>query len=368
MTELASAGEAGGERAGAARPETERCRNCDAPLSGPYCSRCGQHARGSARSMRTLLVEARDALVHLDGRLWRTLGALLLRPGFLTLEYFRERRASYVPPFRLYLAASLAFFSLAFVAGPKRGPLVLDDDQRAEARREMEEAAAELRSTPGVPPAAVRALEEAARQPLAPARAGTSPGGAPGEAARSGPAPADPGAEGAGGRSARVCEGIQVPGSPALERALTEACRRTAGDQGRGLTRNMAANIPRMMFVFLPLMALVMKGLYWRPRRYYLEHLVFFLQTHAAVFLLFTAALALDALGRRAPGMLGATGRLAGGLLWFYAAWYVWRSLRVYYGQGRVLTLAKFAALAVAYLAFLSVTLVGTAVITALES
>jgi hypothetical protein len=314
--------------------------------------------------MRTLLVEARDALVHLDGRLWKTLGALLLRPGFLTLEYFRERRASYVPPFRLYLAASLAFFSLAFVAGPRRGPRVLDDDQRAEARREMEEAAAELRSTPGVPPAAVRALEEAARQPLGPAQAGTSPG----EAARAGPAPAGPGAEGARGRSARVCEGIQVPGSPAVERALTEACRRIAGDQGRGLARNMAANIPRMMFVFLPLMALVMKGLYWRPRRYYLEHLVFFLQTHAAVFLLFTAALALDALGRRAPGMLGATGRLAGGLLWFYSPWYVWRSLRVYYGQGRALTLAKFAALAVAYLAFLSVTLLGTAVIAALES
>lgn len=347
MAELASAGAAGGERAGAADPGTERCRNCDAPLAGPYCSRCGQHAHGSARSMRTLLVEARDALVHLDGRLWRTLGALLLRPGFLTLEYFRERRASYVPPFRLYLAASLAFFSLAFVAGPRRGPPVLDDDQRAEARREMERAAAELRSTPGVPPAAVQALEEAARQRLA---------------------QADPGAEGARERSARVCEGIQVPGSPAVERALTEACRRTAGDQGRGLARNMAANIPRMMFVFLPIMALVMKGLYWRPRRYYLEHLVFFLQTHAAVFLLFTAALALDALGRRAPGMLGAAGRLAGGLLWFYAAWYVWRSLRVYYGQGRVLTLAKFAALAVAYLAFLSLTLLGTAVITALES
>jgi hypothetical protein len=86
------------------------------------------------------------------------------------------------------------------------------------------------------------------------------------------------------------------------------------------------------------------------------------------VFLLFTAALALAALGRRAPGMPGATGRLAGGLLWFYAPWYVWRSLRVYYGQGRALTLAKFAALAVAYLAFLSVTLLGTAVIAALES
>lgn len=356
MAEMVDAGEPGG--AGAATgPAPERCRNCEAPLSGPYCSRCGQHARGSARAMRTLVVEARDALVHLDGRLWRTLGALLLHPGLLTLEYFRERRARYVPPFRLYLAASLAFFSLAFVAGPRRGPLVLDDEQRAEARQEMEQAVAALRSTPGVPPAAIRALEEAARQPLG--------GAAAGEAAPGAPARTDPGA--AGPRRGLPCEGIRIEGSPRLEKVLTEACLRTAGDQGRTLGRTMAANVPRMMFVFLPLMALVMKALYRRPRRYYVEHLVFFLQTHAAVFLLFAAALALAALGNRAPGMLGASGRLAGGLLWVYSAWYVWRALRVYYRQGRALTLAKSAVLAMAYLFFLSLTLLGTAVVSALE-
>src|SRR5512147_213294 len=141
----------------------ERCRNCEAPLAGPYCSSCGQRVRGSARSMGTLLLEARDSLVHLDGRLWQTLQALALRPGFLTLEYFRERRARYVSPFRLYLAASLVFFSLAFVSGRPEGT-ALDEEDRAEARRELAEAAAELRANPAVPPAALRALEEAERR------------------------------------------------------------------------------------------------------------------------------------------------------------------------------------------------------------
>ena len=48
----------------------------------------------------------------------------------------------------------------------------------------------------------------------------------------------------------------------------------------------MVHNLGRAMFVFLPLMAALMKLLYWRPRRYYLEHLVLLLHNHACVFLL----------------------------------------------------------------------------------
>ena len=39
------------------------------------------------------------------------------------------------------------------------------------------------------------------------------------------------------------------------------------------------------MFVFLPLLALVMKLMYWRPKRYYVEHLLFLVHNHAFVFL-----------------------------------------------------------------------------------
>jgi hypothetical protein len=44
----------------------------------------------------------------------RTFGALLLRPGHLTAEYFAGRRQRYPPPVRLYLVLlSVLFFSLA---------------------------------------------------------------------------------------------------------------------------------------------------------------------------------------------------------------------------------------------------------------
>ena len=54
----------------------------------------------------------------------------------------------------------------------------------------------------------------------------------------------------------------------------------------------MVHNIPRAMFMFLPLLALVMKLLYWRPKRYYVEHLLFLIHNHAFVFLAATLLIA----------------------------------------------------------------------------
>lgn len=331
------------------------CRNCEAPLFGPYCARCGQQVRGSARSLLTLLFDARDALIHLDSRLWRTLRALLLRPGRLTAEYFAERRAHYLPPFRLYLVVSLAFFSLAALERLKLGdgesvPLEVKEEVRQEVQREVAAAVEEAR-TAGASAEKLAVLEQVAKGLSKRADAGD---GAP-EATRRMDVPPE-----------KSCEQIEVSGSPRLQAALIDACKRNLADKGRGLWRSVAANIPRMMFVFLPLMALFLKAIYWRPRRFYVEHLVFFLHAHAAVFLVALAAMGLRALAR----WLGADG-LAGLIAftaWTYATWYVYRALRVTYGQGRALTLAKFLALGVTYLTFLSVTLLGTVALSAMAS
>ena len=62
--------------------------------------------------------EAGGRYVALDGRLWKTLGALLFRPGFLTREYFAGRRRRYIRPARLFLVASLLMFAaLRIVVG-----------------------------------------------------------------------------------------------------------------------------------------------------------------------------------------------------------------------------------------------------------
>ncbi len=54
--------------------------------------------------------ETLESLFSFDSRFWRSLGPLLARPGWLTREYWQGRRASFLPPLRLYLFVSFVFF------------------------------------------------------------------------------------------------------------------------------------------------------------------------------------------------------------------------------------------------------------------
>ena len=89
----------------------EPCVSCGAPLSGPYCARCGERVlEPEALTLRHFLVHTvAQELLHVDGKLWRTLRLLFARPGRLSLEYAAGRRRPYLNPFRLLLIAIIAY-------------------------------------------------------------------------------------------------------------------------------------------------------------------------------------------------------------------------------------------------------------------
>jgi len=90
---------------------TGRCVSCGAPLSGPYCSRCGECTlEPEALTLRHFVVHTvAHELLHVDGTLWRTLRLLFVHPGQLSLEYVAGRRRPYVNPFRLLLIAIVTY-------------------------------------------------------------------------------------------------------------------------------------------------------------------------------------------------------------------------------------------------------------------
>jgi hypothetical protein len=59
------------------------CRNCGAVAPGKFCPDCGQETRIALPTLRQFSREALGRLVDFDGRLWRTLKALVFRPGLL---------------------------------------------------------------------------------------------------------------------------------------------------------------------------------------------------------------------------------------------------------------------------------------------
>lgn len=106
------------------------CRNCGAPAPGEYCAACGQETQLKLPTARVFLREATGRYFSFDGRMWRTLAALLFRPGFLTREYFLGRRRRYIRPARLFLVLSLALFAAIRLFAS--APIIAVDDAVAD--------------------------------------------------------------------------------------------------------------------------------------------------------------------------------------------------------------------------------------------
>lgn len=332
------------------------CKNCGAPLEGEYCSRCGQRHEPHVHTLGHFASEAFESVTHADSRLWRTLGYLLAKPGFLSREFFSGRRARYLPPFRLYLVISLLFFVVAGLPDhvdlddPDEGPPTAE--QVAALKKQADKLEADLPNIPGIAQAAAEMRQKAAEQQAE----------LDGTAGPSGP----PGAPGAKRREVRtsVCEGVDVSQLPADaswgQKTLVGFCQKISNMRGEDLLNAFIHNIPRAMFVFLPLLAVVMKLLYWRPKRYYVEHLLFLVHNHAYVFLamgLLTLALSLPVVGEHL-GLLAAA-------IWIYTFYYVFRAMRVFYGQSRALTFGKYVFIGFAYFVAAGIVLAGTALYSA---
>jgi hypothetical protein len=292
----------GAATATAATAATARCDNCGAAVSGRYCAACGQRLEAPVQSLWHFTREATEDLTHTDSRLWRTLGALLFRPGYLTREFLAGRRACYLPPVRLYLVISVVFFLWASATQHPRVVLFSEPDH-------------------GPPKAAVAPLDER-----------TFGVALPGESAEQ--------------HAERFCSSgrnYDGPWRARVQPAAHRACVRLVLDNGRTLPEVFMHNVPRALFVFLPLLAGVMMLMYWRPRHYYVEHLLLFVHNHAFLFLLLPLAGLVSALLKPLAGWIWAAVTL-------YIAWYAYRSMRVVYGQGRALTLGKLVLLSFFYL------------------
>jgi hypothetical protein len=92
------------------------CQNCGAPLTGRFCSSCGQRAIPPRPTVRELAGDAWNELVGWDGKFLRTLRMLVRHPGELTRAAIEGRRARYISPVRLYLVCSIVYFLVAAAA------------------------------------------------------------------------------------------------------------------------------------------------------------------------------------------------------------------------------------------------------------
>jgi hypothetical protein len=315
----APAAPAPGSTALPATLSAQRCENCGNEVVQRYCGACGQRLDPPVHSLWHFSQLAAEDLTHADSRLWRTLLALLFKPGHLTAEFLAGRRARYLPPVRLYLVLSLAFFLFAAATQPRFTVLKLGEDPADPGHTVYR--AGPVSAAPTLTPGSTETPEQ---------------------------------------RADRVCKDVSYsgPGEARIGPLMLSTCRKTVEDNGRHLSEIFLHNVPRAMFAFLPAIAGIMALLYWRPRRYYVEHLLLLVHNHAFVFLAVMLAWAAGLLVHGLPGALNFA-------LAMYFLWYVFRSMRVAYGQGRMLTWSKLIVLVFFYMVFGAFMLVATSLYSA---
>jgi len=125
------------------RGGAQRCHNCKAPLTGPFCHICGQRDNDLRRPIWTFFRELMDAIFDTDSKIIKTIILLVLMPGGLSRAFMEGRRARFLPPFRLYVVLLFVFFSTLGLADV----LILDIQVQPKAEmivaREAAEAARE---------------------------------------------------------------------------------------------------------------------------------------------------------------------------------------------------------------------------------
>lgn len=212
-------------------PPRTHCENCDTPLQGPYCHRCGQHDFDVHRSFRHTLIEALEGFFHFDTKLFRNVVTLLFQPGRLTAAFNAGKRAAQVPPFRFYVFVSILFFFLAFLnAGSGHRPAV----------------------TAAAAPEVVQQLTEA----------GVLPADEPAPAMR------------AAAEKDSVANSLQTK----LEHLSQPE------EQGKLMHTFMVA-MPKLVLFCLPLFALYTRFMFRRAGQVYLQHLVVALHFHTFIYL-----------------------------------------------------------------------------------
>ncbi|KRG69359.1 DUF3667 domain-containing protein [Pseudoxanthomonas dokdonensis] len=350
------------------------CENCQTPLQGDYCYRCGQSAHNPLRHTGHALEEVFESFWHLDGRVFRTLRDLL-SPGRAAINYLAGHRVRYIPPLRMFVILSLLTFFIGKLGVHADSTLpgnaqntfgnmqTIEQVERERDRllAELDKAREDARSgtaVPGVDPALIAAqvrirgeannrITELRKARGGEAAAGSAESHATDPVATRGqlfstdsqvwdPETSAPKIDGAPGFINQWLKDKTRVGHENLQRMQNDPAM---------LVKWIMTSIPTALFVLVPVFALLLKLAYVFKRRGYLEHLVIALYSHCYILMVLALIFATAGLGSllavHAPWVSTLSTLVIIGLSLWIPVYLLLMQKRVYQ-QGWPMTLVKY--------------------------
>lgn len=221
--------------------ETRYCLNCDHHLQEKdhYCPRCGQKKMEHRLSFREFISDFFSNYLSWDSRFGRSISPFLFNPGFLTNKYLEGKRMSYVNPIRFYVLISFLFFLLLSL---------LVDDSIVGVNSSQYPNGDSLTTTFSINP-----LDSIAQNP---------------ELDQD---------------TQELIEGI-LQYSEGNEDKFTRDGIKKLIQNPTNFFQYYISKLPIMMFILMPVYALVLWFFFWNRHPFYLQHLIHTLHLHAFMF------------------------------------------------------------------------------------
>lgn len=369
-----------------------KCLNCEHPLdiSDKYCPNCSQANSTKRLVLKDFFDEFFSSLVNYDSKLLTTLYALLVKPGTITKDYIKGKRMSYTNPFRFLL--SLAFFYFLMFSyntnfsnldvygdkikgglkktGPFSYSFSTSDDENDSIQLQNETKFAQWHldslSNTGIPGLkglknlnldsiqAVATQKEIVKDSIIKNHPKTYYKTLEENTGISGylekmdffteRIPED--------SLTTVQEAKEIYGfknSLGNRMAFNSAysALRVVSQPGTFLN-NTFSKLPFVIFFFLPLFAVFIFVVYVRKNYTYTDHLIFSFHNQSLLFILLIVSLIVDSV----------FGTKSSGLFMLIFAFYLYKAMRKFYGQGRLKTIVKYIFLNTVFTILASITAV----------
>ena len=271
---------------------SKTCHNCGSPLTGKFCSNCGQKDMPKRQTLGELITNFVSSIWSYESKFIQTTRYLLFRPGLLAIEYTQGKRETYYHPARMYVFISFVFFLLFFSLPDqenKNSSIIRDSNGKMDTTATLNAIREDLNEKDS---AVARFLSPEFIDSLKRANANRKKDNNwhfnLGDKTY---------------KSVPAYDSMQNLLPPekkhnALERALvirgielTEKFKESPEEFGKAFKQMFLQNLPNVFFFLLPIFALLLKLLYIRRDFYYSEHLVFSIYYYNFIYLAGSIAL-----------------------------------------------------------------------------
>jgi hypothetical protein len=312
----------------------KNCLNCGTIVIGKYCHTCGQENIEPKESVWHLLSHFFNDVTHFDGKFFTSMKDLILKPGFLSKEYMAGKRAGYLNPVRMYLFTSFVFFLIFFslykvdensiVIGVNRNNIAKIDSA------DLREVSSEINNGKPLTKEELAKKFDSSGISFSPSKY----------------------------KSRQEYDSLLKAGVKKdnwLQKMLVyknieinEKYHNNSRQAIVNLVNKVQHSIPQMLFVLLPIFALILKLLYIRRKNfYYTEHAIFTIHFYIFTFIAMLLIFGISKLDTTTGADWLQYINVALILLIFF---YLYKAMRNFYKQSRIKTIMKYFLLLVSFL------------------